>query len=407
MIALTIGLIVVGWRIVAQMAAQSLARSDPEAALVWAADVPGALNQLAQKELLKADGNLDLAREWAQRALRTHPLNARALTLLGLVAEREGDQTKAERLIRISGARTWRDETTAEWLFNAEIRRRDYPAALVYADALLRTRWYLQPKLFPPLAAFTTDPVALKALNSFLATSPSWRSWFLSELSTRLANQARLIEVYAALAGTGNPPTNAELRPYLNRLVKDGNFEQAYQIWQQTLPPEQRGNASYPFNSNFDLAADGLPFNWDLEGVAGADIQIVSSIDGGRKRALLVEFSGARVRFANVKQMMLLPTGDYTFRGRVKTEQLQTARGLWWHIFCANNPTTTLATTDLVSGTTPWTDFTVKFRVPAADCKAQWLQLELPARIDPEFRIEGQVWYQDLRIAPTSAANPH
>jgi hypothetical protein len=33
------------------------------------------------------------------------------------------------------------------------------------------------------------------------------------------------------------------------------------------------------------------------------------------------------------------------------------------------------------------------------------LQLELPARIEPELRIEGQVWYQDLRITPTRAAS--
>jgi hypothetical protein len=53
----------------------------------------------------------------------------------------------------------------------------------------------------------------------------------------------------------------------------------------------------------------------------------------------------------------------------------------------------------------PWTDFTVKFQVPATDCGAQWVQLELPARIEPEQRIEGQVWYQDLRIAPIPAAS--
>ena len=98
--------------------------------------------------------------------------------------------------------------------------------------------------------------------------------------------------------------------------------------------------------------------------------------------------------FANVKQLMLLPAGDYIFRGRVKTEELLTSRGLWWHIFCANNPAKSLANTQLVSGTMPWTDFAVKFQVPATDCKAQWLQLELPARIDPEVKIEGQAWYQ-------------
>ena len=134
----------------------------------------------------------------------------------------------------------------------------------------------------------------------------------------------------------------------------------------------------------------------------------MSSVDGGKKRALLVEFSGARVRFANVKQLMLLPAGDYSFSGRVKTAELRTVRGLWWHIFCANASANTIANTELVSGTMPWTDFAVKFQVPASDCGAQWLQLELPARIDPELRIEGQVWYQDLRIAPTptTAAAP-
>src|SRR5262249_42170126 len=114
-------------------------------------------------------------------------------------------------------------------------------------------------------------------------------------------------------------------------------------------------------------------------------------------------FSGARVRFANAKQLMLLPAGDYTFRGRVRTGELRTSRGLWWHIFCANTAGQTLANTDLVHSATAWTDFMVQFQVPAMDCKAQWLQLELPARIDPELKIEGQIWYQDLQIGPISS----
>jgi hypothetical protein len=53
----------------------------------------------------------------------------------------------------------------------------------------------------------------------------------------------------------------------------------------------------------------------------------------------------------------------------------------------------------------PWTDFAVKFQVPATGCEAQWLQLELPARIESELRIEGQVWYQNLRVTPAPAAS--
>ena len=69
--------------------------------------------------------------------------------------------------------------------------------------------------------------------------------------------------------------------------------------------------STYPFNRDFDIAVDGLPFNWNLEATPGAHVQIVTSDDSGKKRALLVEFSGARVDFANVKQLMMLPAGDY------------------------------------------------------------------------------------------------
>ena len=125
----------------------------------------------------------------------------------------------------------------------------------------------------------------------------------------------------------------------------------------------------------------------------------MSSVDGDKKRALLVEFLGSRIGFsAIVKQLILLPAGDYSFSGRVKAAELRTSRGLWWHIVCATAGASALANTDLVSGTMPWTGFGMKFQVPATDCGAQWLQLELPARIEAEMRIEGQLWYRDLRI---------
>ena len=184
LVCVLLALIWVGWRIIAQTAAQSLARSHPDAALSWVADQPTALNQLAQQELVDPDGNLDSAREWAQRALRSNPLDARALTLLGLIAERKGDQKSADALMRISGARTWRDPTADAWLFNREFRRGDYAHALPHADAMLRMDYECaKTELFPVLAAFTADPLAFKALTDFLATSPPWRTWFLSELS--------------------------------------------------------------------------------------------------------------------------------------------------------------------------------------------------------------------------------
>jgi hypothetical protein len=323
--------------------------------------------------------------------------------LLGLIAEHKGDQKSAEALMRIAGARTWRDRTTQAWLFDYETRRGHYADALPHLDAMLRADFGSRNEFFPMLAALTAYPPSFKALTASLATSPPWREWFLSELSSRLSNQARLIELYSALNKTENPPTKKELSPYLNRLINDGNFEQAYQAWRETLPPEQQVQETYPFNPDFELPIDGLPFNWNLESAPGADIQIVSADDSSRRRELLLQFSGARVHFA-VRQFMLLPAGDYTFTGGLKTEQLLTTRGLWWRIYCANGAT--LANTELVSGTKPWTEFKLDFRVPGTGCEAQGLQLELPARIGPEQQIEGRAWYRNLRITASQTAQP-
>lgn len=400
-VCLLVGVLWIGWRIIAQTAALSLIESDPRGALDWETTA-AALTLLAQQEVSKPEGNLDIARGWAERALRSDPLDSRALTLLGLIAERKGDEKSAEALIRIAARRTWRDREAHAWLLNRYFRRGDFSQAVPHADALMRAAGYTQLlELFPVLAAFTVEPKALQALTGLLATAPPWRSWFLSQLSARLANQSRLDQLYDALSETQTPPTKEELRPYLDRLIRDANFERAYDIWHRTLSSEQRASETYPFNRDFELPTDNLPFNWNLDTVPGAEIRIVTF--NGETRALLVDFAGTSVDFASAKQLMVLPAGDYRFTGKVKTEELITSRGLWWRIFCAKDPSETVAHSELVSGTMPWTDFAVKFHVPE-DCRAQWLQLELPARVDSERKIAGQAWYRDLRIVAKGGA---
>jgi hypothetical protein len=266
-------------------------------------------------------------------------------------------------------------------------------------DAILRVSPDLLTQLYPVLASFTISPQAFAALTNFLAIVPPWRGAFLRELSARLPDGARLIEVYAALSDKGSPAETDELAPFLSRLIQDGKFDAALAAWRARLPPDQRAAAAAPFNRDFELPLDGLAFNWLIESVPGADVRIVSGPETGQKRALRIQFSGARVKFQNVKQLMVLAPGAYAFGGRVKAEELQSSRGLRWRIFCAEGGASTLAETPLVSGTRPWTEFTSEFEVPASGCRAQWLQLELPARIATEFKIEGQVWYQFLRVA--------
>jgi len=243
----------------------------------------------------------------------------------------------------------------------------------------------------------------LDQLIQFLAVPPPWRPWYLSRLSSRLANRNRLETLYAGLARSLHQPTPDEWKPYVNRLASDQQFAQARQIWKERIAPAGGDLAATPFNGDFALPPDGTPFNWLLSSVQGADINLVKLTDP-EATAVRLQFSGARVDFGNVAQLLLLLPGEYTLSGLQKAESLETARGIGWNLLCAEGTKQSVAFSDLLSGSRPWGAFQVKFRIPDQGCTAQWLRLELSARTQSEKRIEGQAWYKSLRIEPAGPA---
>ena len=393
-----IGLIWLAWQIIANTVALNTATSSPETAVAWSSNEATALDELAHRELRQSDGDLNAARGFAERALRANPLDARALAALGQIAERQGDQARAGELMRLAGARTWRDLPTQAWLLKYEIQNGNFAEALVHVDAILRTSPRFIEQVTPVLAAFTLEQRPFDALNSLLASDPPWRGQALARLSTQLSDPGRLVQLYAALTKSQHPPDTNELRPYLDRLIKDGRYTDAYQSWRGTLAAEQRTKQTLLYNGDFALPNDGLPFNWQLQPMQGATIAIVASPGKENSRALKLEFSGTRASFV-VRQLMLLPPGDYRFSGNVRAQDLRAERGLQWEISCAEAQNNVLGRTDLVARTAAGASFSVAFTVPQQDCRAQWLRLDIPARVASERQIEGQVWYDNFQIA--------
>ena len=400
-----IGLMGVGWRIIADTAAYNTASSDPETALGWMDSEAAALGELAYREVTKAQGDMNMARHLAERALRSNPLDARALSVLGLIAEREGDEARAEELMRLSGARTWRDTTTQGWLLKRDIQRGDFDQALSHVDALLRTNPAVLEQSVPLLVAFTLDQRTLNALSRLLAANPPWRAGALAQLSAHVSDGARLVQLYAALKVGQHPPAATELKPYLDRLIRDGRLADAYQSWRESLPPQQRNKEALLYNGDFAAPIDGLPFNWLLTPAQGMNIQIVGSPGKESGRAVQLLFSGARVGPMTVAQLMLLPPGEYRFTGNVRAQELRTERGLEWQISCGDAASNILARSDRVAATSPWARFAVAFTVPQRDCGSQWLRLEIPSRTASERQIEGQIWYDSLQVVPATKNN--
>jgi hypothetical protein len=388
--------------IVADTAGHNLAISDPEGGLFVAPWEPVALDELAERQLTNSSGELSSVEDLARRALLSDPLDSRALSLLGFVAERKDDPAGAEALMSLAAARSWRNPSPHVWLFAQAIRRGQFEEALAQADGLLRVYPQYEETLFPVLTVFGIDPGALSALEGALAANPPWRRSFLRAIVNG-ANDRLMTQLYQSLIHSRQPPTADEMKPYLDRLILTGRFEQAYQDWRATSSPAEMAGR-YPYSGNFEAPLDGLPFNWVFESIAGAEIQIIEAPDRGNSRALRIQFSGARAKLGRVGQLLMLAPGSYDLELAVKSSRLRTERGPVWQISCAESRAL-LAETKPVTGTTPWTDLKIRFSVPSSGCSAQWLQLIIPARTASESEIEGEVWFQSFRVTPEVLAN--
>ncbi len=387
------GLCLLAWQVIA-----TASTPEPESAVFL---------RVAEDHVGSAGENADWAEvaALARRALEANPLETKALVLLALAAEAEEDNRLAVRLVSLAGARTLRDATAHSWLFELSLRQGDYDAALSHADVILRVHPRLRGMLLPALMALASWPAGRGAMVAKLETAPPWRSWFLREYSRQSADPSEPTPVYMALQSASRPPASAELSPHIDRLIEAGRIDQARLVWLASLPDEPASH-DWLYNGDFRLPVTNLPFDWMIGRVRGAEIKVEAS-PMGEGQALRVQFGKGRVGFRHVRKLITLPPGSYLMTGRATAVDLRHQRGIGWRLACAEDGGETLASTPRISGTVT-TEFAEPFAVPAENCRAQWLVLELAARIAPEQMVDGgKVWFDSLEITgPFGAAAP-
>jgi hypothetical protein len=394
------------WRIAVGTGSALIAAVDPDAALNLNSSLRTALDAAAARQMTTENGNIELAEQSLQKALRASPLDQQALFLMAEAAGRQNDWSRADALMRMAGERSWRNIGVQLSLIESDLQKRRFDEALTHIDAALRLSPDLQYRdnhLLGVLAAFVLDAQALRSLEKFLGTAPPWREWFLQELSKRLVKPAPLDAIFASLASSSNPPTHPERLAYVGRLVRDRRYVEAQRQWAAELPGGLGLRPSYPYNRDFKTVPDHFPFDWQILARHGAEVRLRPA-DDKSPGLLVAQFSGSRVEIT-VRQLLILHPGRYVFAGDLMAQDLRASRGVQWRLFCADAVATTLGETELVASSMPWTRFTVQFEVPRHGCAAEWLQMDIPARVPAEREIEGQVSYRSLTIDPVDAGS--
>jgi hypothetical protein len=102
----------------------------------------------------------------------------------------------------------------------------------------------------------------------------------------------------------------------------------------------------------------------------------------------------------------MLTPGNYRFAGKY-TGEVVGPRGLRWRVFCAGAAAKPIGESSMIGGVvSAWQDVDFSFAVPAADCRAQYVQLDLDARMASEQLVTGSMMFDQLQISRQGVSRP-
>ena len=348
--------------------------------------------------------NVTAVRGWAESAIRNAPVNARAFQILGRLAEAEGDDKTAFKFMDATERLSLHQSFATYWLLRASTHAHDYASAVRYADVLLRTDPQSYHYVSPFLAQIIQDKTGAVLVEKVLATDPPWRAEFIAALPNDVTDARTPLNLLLALRTDPKPPEMADIVPYLDFLVAHRLYALAYYTWLQFLPPSELHHVGYLFNGTFEGSASGAPFDWKIIQGAGVAVDIVRRPGDADQRALMLDFEFGRVDYHSVAELVVLPPGTYQFSGEYQGK-LVGPRGLKWRVTCASGNITPGGESSMIVGATHgWKNVAFTFTVPAQDCPAQYVRLDLDARMASEELVSGTIFFAQLQIS--RAAQP-
>ena len=340
------------------------------------------------------------ARELLRRALAREPANARALALLGLLADEDGDKDAARQLITSAAKRSQRVASAQAWLVDQAIQQQDWALAMQRVDALLRLHPNYTDALAPLITRIAEKEAAAPHLMAILATAPAWRRRFMTRVVNHITDARTPLDILLELNEGPAPPEQRELSAYIDFLMRRKLYDLAYYTWLQFLPSEQLATVGLLFNGSFETRPSGLPFDWVLPSRSAANVEVTRRPDRPDQRALLVELNDNSKDTVDLEQVVRLRPGRFVMEGRIMGE-LISRRGLKWEVRCLDSRGEAIGQSQLLSGQfKTWQVFTFTIDVPETDCTAQRVRLSFDARMRSERLVAGSVLFDDLVISP-------
>ena len=393
------GALFLAWRIVVVNLAELHFQAEDERAsaraLRWQDIHPGALYR---EGLRLVERDPKGAHQRFRSAIAGNPADGPSYSAIADILQARGDAAGAAKAIESAAGMAPQRVEVQTAAAGFWMRRGDPGRAMKHLDIALTYDGALRQNVFPGLLEIAETPASRTAAFSEILKQPV--AWWPEVLTYAAAKASRTDTVRGlaelAAAGPNRTPPQA-LRAYLERLQREGLWVEAYIAWLNSLGKDKLRAIGNLYNGDFEDPLSNIGFDWVVTPASQVVIETAGTYGTTGHKALRILFRGPRIQFRNLHQHMMLDPGNYTLRGKVRPESLETPQGIRWAIYCPGQAEP-LAASEPFRGTDHWRHFTVRFEVPAKGCIVQTIRLELMGRAALDFEARGVVWFDDLAV---------
>ena len=188
-------------------------------------------------------------------------------------------------------------------------------------------------------------------------------------------------------------------------MQKDGLISEAYLVWINGLDESERQQLGLLNNGSFEAELSNQGFDWRVARNDRVDVRRLATYGTVGNRALKLSFRANERRFWHLYQPLFLDAGTYRLSGQARGDSLATKGGLKWQVTCLLPEKQRLGESMRFLGSSDWTQFEFDFEVPES-CTSQELRLVSAGNRAFELKIQGDLWFDDMRIMRTAGLSP-
>jgi hypothetical protein len=348
-----------------------------------------------------------MAEDSYRRAIALNPDATEAWLDLGTAYELDG-RTKEARDAYLGAKKSYPTSADVAWRYgNFLLRQGEQTQAYAELRRAIEADPHRAAAAFS--RAYRSNPDINKLLRQLLPPKQDVYVDVISEaLSARQLAVAKT--VWAQLLKLSPRLEMRDVNHFVSELLMAGEFNEARQVWDQgtstmKLPPLLQPQGSVVWDPSFETDMNDLTFSWRYPSIVqGVSIGLDKTEKLSGNQSLRLSFDGKHDSDLEVPCTIAVvqPSTTYHFSGWIKAKAITSDQGIGFRLRSVEDGAAPVINTSKILGTNPW-EFVDQTWTSGPKVHRVEICVIRNASENPEVRISGTAWIDDVNLLPQSA----